>query len=46
MPKALDDCVKKLKKKGHTWDSAYAICAESTGIKKKKGGGWAKGKKG
>lgn len=42
MPKKLDKCVKKVKKDGKSEDSAYAICSASTGIKKKKGGGWTK----
>jgi hypothetical protein len=44
MPKKLERCVKKVKKKGSGKD-AWAICVKSTGIKKKKGGGWTKGKK-
>jgi len=44
MPKKLDDCVQALKEKGYTEAAAYAICSESTGIKRKKGGGWRKEK--
>lgn len=44
MPHKLDRCVKKVKKQGKDESSAYAICSKSTGIKKKKGGGWTKGK--
>jgi hypothetical protein len=40
MPKKLDRCVKYVKAKGKSENSAYAICSDSTGIKKKKGGGW------
>lgn len=29
MPKKLDSCVKKLKAKGYSEDSAWAICTES-----------------
>jgi len=43
-PDILDRCVKDLKAKGHSESSAYAICVESTGWKKKKGGGWTKKK--
>lgn len=42
MPKKLEKCVEKVGKKAK---SAWAICIASTGIKKKKGGGWTKGKK-
>jgi hypothetical protein len=45
MPKKLEDCVKKVQRKGHTKDQAYAICSKSTGYVKKKGGGWKKRKK-
>ena len=43
MPKKLDRCVKKVRKTGKSKDAAYGICADSTGIKRKKGGGWTKG---
>lgn len=45
MPKKLDRCVRKVRKKGASKSRAYAICVESTGIKRKKGGGWTRGKK-
>lgn len=45
MPKKLDRCVKKVKKQGKDESSAYAICSASTGYKRKKSGGWRKGKK-
>lgn len=45
MPKVLDRCVKKVKKKGHSESSAYAICSKSTGWKRAKGGGWKKSTK-
>jgi len=45
MPKKLERCVKKVRKQGKSKSSAYAICSSSTGIKRKKGGGWTKGKK-
>lgn len=38
MPKKLDRCVKKVKADGKSTDSAYAICSDSTGVKRKKGG--------
>jgi len=44
MPAKLDRCVKKVQAKGHSKSSAYAICTTSTGIKRKKGGGWTTGK--
>ncbi len=44
MPKKLDSCVKKVKKQGKDESAAYAICSDSTGIKRKKGGGWTKSK--
>lgn len=44
MPKKLERCIDKVKDQGKSEDSAYAICSDSTGIKKKKGGGWTKGK--
>lgn len=40
----LDRCVKSVKAKGGKVNP-WAICSASTGIKKKKGGGWTKGKK-
>ena len=40
MPKKLDSCVKKVKAQGKDEQAAYAICSNSTGIKRKKGGGW------
>ena len=44
MPEKLERCVKKVKRqKGKK--NAWAICSKSTGIKRKKGGGWTKGKK-
>ena len=42
MPKKLERCVKKVKKQGKEESDAYAICSASTGIKRKKGGGWKK----
>lgn len=45
MPAKLERCVQDLMRQGHSKSSAYAICVKSTGIKKKKGGGWTKGKK-
>lgn len=45
MPKKLDRCVKGVMRGGKSKSSAYGICVKSTGIKKKKGGGWTKGKK-
>ena len=43
MPAKLKRCVSKVKKQGNDESSAYAICSSSTGIKRKKGGGWTKG---
>jgi hypothetical protein len=40
----LDRCVKAVKAKGGKVNP-WAVCSASTGIKKKKGGGWTKGKK-
>jgi hypothetical protein len=45
MPKILEDCVKDLMKKGYDEQSAYAICAKSTGWVKGKGGKWVSKKK-
>ena len=44
MPAKLDRCVRKVRRKGATKSQAYARCVKSTGIKKKKGGGWTKKK--
>jgi hypothetical protein len=44
MPDKLDRCLKKVRAKGGV-KNPYAICVASTGIKRKKGGGWTKGKK-
>ena len=49
MPKILDRCVRKVKAKAKKQGkkvNAWAVCSESTGYKRKKGGGWTKkGKK-
>ena len=45
MPKKLDRCVQGVMAQGKTEQEAYAICSDSTGIKRKKGGGWTKGDK-
>ena len=45
MPAKLERCVRKVKKKGETRDP-WAVCVKATGMKKKKSGGWTKGKKG
>jgi hypothetical protein len=45
MPKKLDSCVNKVKAKSDKSVNPYAVCSASTGIKKKKGGGYTKGKK-
>jgi len=45
MPKKMDRCVRKVRKTSKSKSSAYAICSKTTGIKRKKGGGWTKGKK-
>ena len=44
MPAKLERCVKKVKAKSGKKVNAWAVCSASTGIKKKKGGGWTKGK--
>ena len=46
MPKKLEDCISDLKAQGKSEDSAYAICAKSTGWVRKKGGGWRNKKTG
>ena len=43
-PQTLDRCVKKVSKQKGT-KNAWAVCVASTGIKKKKGGGWRQTKK-
>lgn len=43
MPKRLERCVAKVKAKGGV-KSPWAVCIAATGIKRKKGGGWTKGK--
>lgn len=45
MPAKLERCVRHVRSQGKSKSSAYAICVKSTGIKKKKGGGWTKGKR-
>jgi len=44
LPKKLERCVKKVRAKGGV-KSPWAVCIKATGIKRKKGGGWTKGKK-
>lgn len=41
----LERCVKKVKQKSKGKVNPWAVCSASTEIKKKKGGGWTKGKK-
>lgn len=45
MPEKYDRCLSKVKAKSGKKVNPYAVCSASTGIKKKKGGGWTKGKK-
>ena len=45
MPKQLEDCVKKVRRKGYTKSEAYAICSKATGWVRGKGGEWVKKKK-
>ena len=45
MPKKLERCVRKVMSSGKSKSSAYGICSDSTGIKRKAGGGWTQGKK-
>jgi hypothetical protein len=40
MPENLMKCVADMIAKGHSQESAYAICSASTGWIKRKGGGW------
>lgn len=42
MPKKLERCVRRVRKKGKSKKSAWGICSKSTGYKRKKGGGWKK----
>jgi hypothetical protein len=47
MPAKLDRCVRKVKAQNAGKDkkvNPYAVCSKSTGYKRKKGGGWTKGK--
>jgi len=47
VPAKLERCVKKVKaqnRKKKKKVNPWAVCSSSTGIKKKKGGGWTKGK--
>lgn len=49
MPKKFDRCVKKVKAKNKGKPKSkkvnpYAVCSESTGYVRKKGGGWKKKK--
>jgi len=41
MPARLERCVRKVKGKVK---NPWAVCVKATGMKRKKGGGWAKGK--
>lgn len=43
MPKKLERCVRKVKRKNKKVN-AYAVCAKTTGYVRKKGGGWRKKK--
>ena len=45
MPAKLERCVAKVKKQSPKVKSPWAVCVKATGIKKKAGGGWTKGKK-
>ena len=47
MPAKLERCIRKVRaqnRKGKKKVNPYAVCSASTGIKRKKGGGWTKGK--
>lgn len=44
MPAKLERCVKKVKAKGGTRDP-WAVCVAALEMKRKKGGGWTKGRK-
>ena len=43
-PKKIERCIKKVMSSGKSKSSAYGICSDSTGIKRKAGGGWTQGK--
>jgi len=45
MPRRLESCVRKVRAKSKGKINPWAVCVKATGIKKKKGGGWTKGKK-
>jgi hypothetical protein len=45
MGNKLDSCVNKVKSNSGKKVNPYAVCSASTGIKKKKGGGYTKGNK-
>jgi hypothetical protein len=42
MPKKLERCITAVTKKGVPEKAAWPICVKSTGIKRKKGGGWTR----
>lgn len=44
MPKKLEKMVKAIERSGKSEKAAYAIAVSKTGIHRKKGGGWTKGK--
>lgn len=49
MPPKLDRCLARVRAQSRGKKkkvNPYAVCVKATGIKRKKGGGWTKGKKG
>lgn len=46
MPKVIDRCVRKQKRKGISESWAYGRCVKSTGWARKEGGGWKSKKTG
>ena len=46
MPKKLEKCVRKVRRKSSKKTNPYAVCAKSTGWVRKKGGGWRNKKTG
>jgi hypothetical protein len=44
VPPKYERCLRKVKKNSPNVNP-YAVCSASTGIKRKRGGGWTKGKK-
>lgn len=45
MPPKLERCIRKVRAKSGSKVNPYAVCAASTGIKRKPGGGYTTGKR-